>query len=510
MCEPAPVPSGPVVPEDFSLPKPRMGLVSLSSIFEIGPGALANILRVGTGKFVMGYTTQSRNGQVVEMSTLLPENRPGQPLVVYELEACPDCRKVREAICLLDLDVEVKPCPLGGTAFRKYVAGHLGMSQFPYLVDPNTDFSGYEVGRIIDYLFTTYGGSVSRVPFILGPLGGMSAGVQGLTSRGRGLWREKSVVPAPKPLELWGYEASPFCRIVRERLCELEIPYLMHSTSHGSKKRSALTDIAGRVQVPFLVDPNTGVAMFESASIVDYLTRVYGPKAPGAVMDPEQVYLKTVEDSTAGVKSSSLPSTGTSRETESGTPFADLVGSKKVAASSSAFPANAPSCADPPNTTGPDSEKATTRSGYASAPNVSSDEIPPARRASPPEQSSAALASASTGNADREGGSVLETTASPSGAGSPPSGSDISVSGGRAGGTSFSPSDLRAGHQSKEAGRTELVDVAAPSKRSVSVASASRGLEGEDLNTVLQSSDSVLERFCEKYPEAGECRTYDS
>jgi glutathione S-transferase len=29
------------------------------------------------------------------------------------------------------------------------------------------------------------------------------------------------------------------------------------------------------MMVPYLVDPNTGVAMFESAEIVDYLVRTY-------------------------------------------------------------------------------------------------------------------------------------------------------------------------------------------------------------------------------------------
>ncbi len=32
---------------------------------------------------------------------------------------------------------------------------------------------------------------------------------------------------------------------------------------------------AGRVQVPFLIDPNTGVEMFESGEIVDYLEATY-------------------------------------------------------------------------------------------------------------------------------------------------------------------------------------------------------------------------------------------
>ncbi|EYT44070.1 glutathione S-transferase, N-terminal domain protein, partial [Acinetobacter sp. 478810] len=32
----------------------------------------------------------------------------------------------------------------------------------------------------------------------------------------------------------------------------------------------------GKMQVPYLVDPNTGVKMFESAQIVKYLKKQYG------------------------------------------------------------------------------------------------------------------------------------------------------------------------------------------------------------------------------------------
>ena len=37
----------------------------------------------------------------------------------------------------------------------------------------------------------------------------------------------------------------------------------------------ALLARAGRVQVPYLVDPNTGAEMFESDAILAYLDRTY-------------------------------------------------------------------------------------------------------------------------------------------------------------------------------------------------------------------------------------------
>ena len=78
-----------------------------------------------------------------------------------------------------------------------------------------------------------------------------------------------------KPLELWSFEASPFCRIVREALCELEIPYVLHNVAKGSPRREAFVARSGKMMVPYLVDPNPDRAMFESADIVAYLERTY-------------------------------------------------------------------------------------------------------------------------------------------------------------------------------------------------------------------------------------------
>lgn len=78
-----------------------------------------------------------------------------------------------------------------------------------------------------------------------------------------------------QPLIIWGYEASPFVRLVKERLTELEIPHLFKTTAWGSPKRQVMFDTYGKFQVPFMEDPNTGVAMFESAEIVKYLEETY-------------------------------------------------------------------------------------------------------------------------------------------------------------------------------------------------------------------------------------------
>jgi glutathione S-transferase len=99
-----------------------------------------------------------------------------------------------------------------------------------------------------------------------------------------------------KPLELFSFESSPYSRRVRELLCELELPYLLRSTGKAGwrdlgppvlretlfpdmpvtgRTRTELLERAGKVQVPYLVDPNTGVAMFESAAIRNYLLQTY-------------------------------------------------------------------------------------------------------------------------------------------------------------------------------------------------------------------------------------------
>lgn len=46
-----------------------------------------------------------------------------------------------------------------------------------------------------------------------------------------------------------GYEASPFVKVVRELLCELEIPHVMRSCARGSPKRQELWEQRGHFQV---------------------------------------------------------------------------------------------------------------------------------------------------------------------------------------------------------------------------------------------------------------------
>jgi glutathione S-transferase len=200
--------------------------------------------------------------------------RPKQRLELYEFEACPYCRKVREALSALDLEVMLYPCPKQGPRFRPLAAKRGGKALFPFLIDPNTKRELYESDDIVSYLFAEYGDGAVPLSLRLGPLTDLSSMVASAARPAFGA----RYVPArhPKqPLELWSFEASPFCRIVRERLCALELPYVLHNVAKNSPSRDAFVKRSGKMMVPYLVDPNTKTELFESAEIVAYLDRTY-------------------------------------------------------------------------------------------------------------------------------------------------------------------------------------------------------------------------------------------
>ncbi len=248
----------------------------MSRVLDVTTSLLASTLRGwrGTNAFKPAHT------------------QPQQPLELYEFEDCAYCRLLREALTELDLDVLIRPCPRGGSRFRPQVKMLGGKSQFPFLVDPNSGTSLYESADIVDYLIDAYGGR-TRTP--RGPLRALAV-VDGMAATAtRGLRARPSKAPA-QPLELYSFESSPFSRLVRERLCELELHYLLHNTGkarrsdlgppsfrdrllHGpietSRNRKLLHQRTGRVQLLYLIDPNTDTEMYESAAIVRYLEDQY-------------------------------------------------------------------------------------------------------------------------------------------------------------------------------------------------------------------------------------------
>jgi glutathione S-transferase len=221
--------------------------------------------------------------------------KPKKLLELYEAEYCPFCRYVREALTELDLDALIHPVPKKGQRFRSRVEKLGGKGTVPFLRDPNTGTQMYDSEAIVNYLYAQYDPDGATAPSRVLRTSVMATALRGT----QGMFVKPSTAPA-KRLELYSFESSPYCRMVRETLCELEIPYVLRSVGKSSaipvawltpaarnflnlndttpltQNRQKLLRRAGRVQVPYLIDPNTNTAMFESADIQRYLRETYG------------------------------------------------------------------------------------------------------------------------------------------------------------------------------------------------------------------------------------------
>ena len=77
-------------------------------------------------------------------------------------------------------------------------------------------------------------------------------------------------------LELYQFEQCPYCKKVREKLTELNLDYIYRNVQTGTRKRGILITLGGKDQVPFLVDQDKEVYMYESEKIIEYLDKTYG------------------------------------------------------------------------------------------------------------------------------------------------------------------------------------------------------------------------------------------
>ena len=167
------------LPEGFKAPEPKPLQIGDSEIPDLLSGAAALAVRLATGTFVLGwrpcfaevggvklfgsepgadeYALQFGPLRFRDDSSVLPAARPSKPIIVYEYESSPFCRKVREMCCLLDLEVEYRPVPgaRGGAFAKELFAG--GKTMVPYMVDENADVAMYESDDICQYLRETYG-----------------------------------------------------------------------------------------------------------------------------------------------------------------------------------------------------------------------------------------------------------------------------------------------------------------------------------------------------------------
>jgi glutathione S-transferase len=219
--------------------------------------------------------------------------QPERPLELYDLENSPPCRLVREALTELDLDALIYPCPEGGQRFRSRLVELGGGPSLPLLLDPNVDRALRGPDEIIAHLRETYGARRRSRPISAAEMA--RSRLASLARGGRGLSARPSRAPE-RPLSLYSFESSPYSRPVRETLAELELPYLLHNTGKArwedmgqpwvrrtffpnlpveGRNRLRLLERVGRVQLPYLIDPNTGAEMFESVEINAYLERTY-------------------------------------------------------------------------------------------------------------------------------------------------------------------------------------------------------------------------------------------
>ena len=246
---------------------------------------------LNTATSLISTLIRGTNGIQVAAGT----EKPVELIQLYDIENCPYCRLVREALTELDLDVLVLPCPKNGERFRPELLERGGKAQFPYLIDPNTGAEMYESLDIIDYLFATYGGGDLPFKWKLGRLQTAGSMLASAPRMSRGMQASPGAEPE-QLLELYSFESSPYARVVREKLCEMEIPYIVRNCGRTQLQEWLLPPIRnalkitpdsaldnrrhlqhreGRVAIPYLYDPNRDQGLFESADIVNYLDEHY-------------------------------------------------------------------------------------------------------------------------------------------------------------------------------------------------------------------------------------------
>ncbi|MGK0305737.1 MAG: glutaredoxin [Gammaproteobacteria bacterium] len=271
-------------------------LLAVAAIFKLNPLASRSLknLKLGPINFatsVLASLVRSGAGIKSKSAVIKPEIL----LKLFDIEGCPYCRLVREALTELDLDAEIYPCPKQGERYRLSVIENGGKAQFPFLIDPNTGTQMYESLSIIKYLFATYGQRPLPLKWQFGSLQTMGSMLASSARPGVGITKKASLAPE-QLLELYSFESSPYARLVRERLCEMEIPYILRNCGRTELgewllpplrdafniepnsellNRKKLHHKTGRMAIPYLIDPNQNVEMFESTKMVEYLEKTY-------------------------------------------------------------------------------------------------------------------------------------------------------------------------------------------------------------------------------------------
>ncbi|KAL7532999.1 hypothetical protein ACHAXR_004979 [Thalassiosira sp. AJA248-18] len=250
------------VPPGFTVPEPRPLTITESTDLGGFVAASAGLaLRLATGAFVLGLLDQA--------------TQPTETIVLFDNESSPRCKRVREMMNLLDITYECRPC--FGT----------DTESLPCIDDPNIGGKISGDNDIIEHLLENYGPPQSTFdrkalwPITFQEFSLVTSQLTALIRGNSGSTQQPNARPdnaSMKPLELWAYECSPFVRPVKEKLSSLGLPHKTVSCSRGSRNRDRMVKKTGRFQVPYLVDANTGIEMFEGPEIVEYLDAVYTVK----------------------------------------------------------------------------------------------------------------------------------------------------------------------------------------------------------------------------------------
>jgi glutaredoxin len=226
---------------------------------------------------------------------------------LYDIENDAECRRVRETITELDLCVDrMVPAARNSRVFSD--------ATFKYALPKDAIIPRLQVESFLDGNVKVLSGATEICEFLQSNFlntslqllsndngndnndattpqsiildsvrhGGMYAAQ--LLRTGRGCTVVAAATNASRPLQplaLYSYEGNQFCRLVREVLTELDLVYELRSAGKLSSRRAELAKITGgSSQCPFLIDPNTGIQIAESASIVQYLYKNYASWTP--------------------------------------------------------------------------------------------------------------------------------------------------------------------------------------------------------------------------------------
>lgn len=86
-------------------------------------------------------------------------------------------------------------------------------------------------------------------------------------------------------LKLFIKTGCPYCKAVLQKLHSDNIQFAELNIADEVNADEVVRQ-GGKAQVPFLVDATTGISMYESALIIDYLDRTYSKRtAPKTILE---------------------------------------------------------------------------------------------------------------------------------------------------------------------------------------------------------------------------------